>query len=93
MARSIHDIERDIERNRNQLARTLDELAERTSPKNVADDAKTRAVSGLQEPKVQVSLGVVAAVIIGGIALAVSRNKKRGKEIERIREMIEAATK
>lgn len=93
MARNIDDIQRDIERNRDQLARTLDELAVRTNPKNVADDAKTRAAEGLREPKVQIALGVVAALIVGGIALSVSRGRKRNQELDRIREMLENATK
>ena len=93
MARSIDDIQRDIERNRTQLAKTLDELSVRTNPKNVADDAKPRAVDGLQEPKVQAALGAVALVIVGAIALSVARNRKRSAEIERIREMIEAASR
>ncbi|WP_297452417.1 DUF3618 domain-containing protein [uncultured Corynebacterium sp.] len=93
MARSIEDIQRDIERNRNQLARTLDELTVRTNPKNVADDAKTRVVDVLNEPKVQAALGVVAALVVGGIAMGIRRNRNRSKEIDRIREMIEAAAK
>ena len=91
MARSIDDIQRDIERNRTQLAKTLDELAVRTNPMNVAEDAKSRAVDGLQEPKVQAVLGAVAVVIVGAIALSVTRSRRRSAEIERIREMIEAA--
>ncbi|MDK8850238.1 DUF3618 domain-containing protein [Corynebacterium sp. MSK019] len=93
MARSIEDIQRDIERNRNQLARTLDELTVRTNPKNVADDAKTRVLDALNEPKVQAVLGVVAALVVGGIAMGIRRNRNRSKEIDRIREMIETAAK
>jgi len=93
VARSIEDIQRDIERNRNQLARTLDELTVRTNPKNVADDAKTRVLDALNEPKVQAALGVVAALVVGGIAMGIRRNRNRSKEIDRIREMIETAAK
>lgn len=93
MARSIEDIQRDIERNRNQLARTLDELTVRTNPKNVADDAKTRVLDALNEPKVKAALGVVAALVVGGIAMGIRRNRNRSKEIDRIREMIETAAK
>ena len=93
MARSIEDIQRGIERNRNQLARTLDELTVRTNPKNVADDAKTRVFDALNEPKVQAALGVVAALVVGGIAMGIRRNRNRSKEIDRIREMIETAAK
>lgn len=93
MARSIEDIQRDIERNRNQLARTLDELTVRTNPKNVADGAKTRVLDALNEPKVQAALGVVAALVVGGIAMGIRRNRNRSKEIDRIREMIETAAK
>mgnify|MGYP001198472821 FL=1 len=93
MARSIDDIQRDIERNRTQLAQTLDELSTRTNPKYVADDAKARVSEGLQDPKVQAIIGGVVAVVFGGIALSIARNRKRSKEIERIREMIEAAAR
>ena len=48
MARDIHDIERDIERTRGQLASTLDELADRTNPSNLADSAKGQALSLIQ---------------------------------------------
>lgn len=93
MARSIDDIQRDIERNRDQLAKTLDELSVRTNPQNIAQDAKSRAVDGLKDPKVQAVLGAVAAVVVGAIALSVVRSRKRSSEIERIREMIEAAAR
>ena len=40
MARNIDAIQSDIERTREQLAKTLDELSVRTAPKNLAEDAK-----------------------------------------------------
>ncbi|APT90219.1 membrane protein [Corynebacterium sphenisci DSM 44792] len=93
MARNIDAIQRDIERNRTQLARTLDELAERANPKSLADDAKSQAADRLKDPQVQAILGVCAAAVVGLIVAKVVSNRKRGAEIERIRELIENVSK
>ena len=53
MARKIDDIQRDIERTRKQLAGTLDELAQRTKPSNLVNDAKSNLLEKLQDPQVQ----------------------------------------
>ncbi len=90
MARNIDDIQRDIERTRRQLASTLDELAERTKPQNLVDDAKRGATEKLQEPTVQKVLAGVGAVIVGGIVIAVLRSRKHKKEIEEIQRMLAA---
>ena len=47
MARKIDDIQRDIERTRKQLAGTLDELAQRTKPSNLVNDAKSNLLEKL----------------------------------------------
>lgn len=75
MARDYADIERDIERARNQLASTLDELVDRTSPKNLATDAKDQALSALQQPKVQAGAGAIVAVIVGLVAFLIFKKK------------------
>lgn len=90
MARNIDDIQRDIERTRRQLASTLDELAERTKPQNLVDDAKRGATEKLQEPTVQKVLAGVGAVIVGGIVIAVLRSRKHKKEIEEIQRILAA---
>ena len=53
MARNINDIQRDIERNRRNLAQTLDEIVDRAKPTNVAGDVKTVMVAKLQDPEIQ----------------------------------------
>ncbi|WP_448851361.1 DUF3618 domain-containing protein [Corynebacterium sp. 335C] len=92
MARNIDAIQRDIERNRKQLAQTLDELAERSNPKTIADDAKSQAQDKLKDPKVQAILGVCAAAVVGLVLANVVRGRNRKKEIARIRELIENVT-
>lgn len=52
MARNIDDIQRDIERTRRQLASTLDELADRSKPANLANDAKAAATEKLSQQNV-----------------------------------------
>ncbi len=49
MARDINDMQRDIERTRRQLASTLDELADRSKPKNLVEGAKGAATEKLQD--------------------------------------------
>ena len=89
MTRSIDAIQRDIERTRTQLASTLDELAGRTRPQALMSEAKGQATDALKNPKVLAVLGAIAAVVAGGIALAVSNNKKKDQELERIKELLQ----
>ncbi|MDN5582053.1 MAG: DUF3618 domain-containing protein [Corynebacterium sp.] len=87
MARTIDSIQSDIERTRDQLARTLDELSVRAAPKNLADEAKTQASNILAQPKVQLIIGGVVAGVGLVVALTVvgKRNeKKQIKEIQRL---------
>ncbi|WP_018024405.1 DUF3618 domain-containing protein [Corynebacterium ulceribovis] len=91
MTRSIDAIQRDIERTRTQLASTLDELAGRTRPQALMNDAKTQVTDSLRSPKVLAVIGGIAAVVAGGIALAVSNNKKKDRELDRIKELLQSA--
>ncbi len=56
MAGDTERIEQDIARAREDLANTLDVLAERANPQRLADDAKTKAVATLNQPPVKYSL-------------------------------------
>lgn len=88
MARSIDAIQRDIEKNRNQLAQTLDELADRTNPKTLADDAKTQILEKLNDPQVKAVIGVAVAGVVGLIGFSIARGRRRKKEIERVRDLL-----
>lgn len=88
MSRSIDDIQRDIERTRHQLAQTLDQLAERSRPQNLVDDAKNGVTEKLQDPTVQKILAGVGAVVVGGIVLAVVRSRKKNKDLKEIQRLL-----
>lgn len=67
MVRDQKAIERDIEKAREALASTLDELGTKASPKRLADNAKSNIKSKLDEPKVKYPLigaGVIIALLI-----------------------------
>ena len=57
-------IEQEIAKAREDLAHTLDALAERTSPQRLADDAKTKALATLNTPAVKYSLAGVGALVL-----------------------------
>lgn len=88
MGRNIDDIQRDIERTRRQLAGTLDELANRSKPQALANDAKTAATEKLQDQNVQIALASIAAVIVGGIAFAVFRSRRRSNDIKELQRLL-----
>jgi len=57
-----------IERTRENLARTIDTLTERVSPANVAKRAMSKALDQASRPEVQIG---AAAVTVVGVALVV----------------------
>jgi hypothetical protein len=67
-------IKRDIDQARDQLAATVDSLAERANPRRLADDLKAGVVRFVKKPAVAISLAGVGVVIV---ALAVRRVKRR----------------
>ncbi len=67
-------IKQDIDQARDQLALTVDSLAERANPRRLADDAKARVIGFVKKPAVIVSLAGIAA--LAG-ALAVRRIRHR----------------
>ncbi|MDR7330154.1 DUF3618 domain-containing protein [Corynebacterium guangdongense] len=88
MARNIDDIQRDIERTRAQLAGTLDELAHRTKPATLVEDAKTGVSNKLQDPTVQKVIAGVAAAVIGVVGLTVARNRRKANDIKEIQKLL-----
>jgi hypothetical protein len=60
-------IKQEIDLAREQLAATVDSLAERANPRRLAYDVKTRVIEFLNKPIVTVSLtgaGVVAVIVV-----------------------------
>ena len=58
----------EIERTRENLARTVDQLADRVSPANVAKRALDRAREQLERPEARMAGGAVAALVVVGVA-------------------------
>ncbi|MEE3850783.1 DUF3618 domain-containing protein [Gordonia sp. LSe1-13] len=64
MSGDTERIEQEIAQAREDLAKTLDTLAERTSPQRLAADAKGKAVATLSKPAVKYALAGVGAVVV-----------------------------
>ncbi|MFC9790242.1 DUF3618 domain-containing protein [Rhodococcus sp. NPDC127528] len=67
MPRDTESIERDIERARNQLASTLDELSVRTNPKRLVENTKVAVLAKVNEPPVKFALigaGALVALLV-----------------------------
>ena len=73
--RTADDIEHDIEQARVSLAVAVDQLAERTSPKRIAKQAKQNLVAKAKTPAGMAVLGGAAVVT----ALLVARRIRRSR--------------
>lgn len=73
MAGSTDSIERDIERARDSLASTLDELATRTNPKRLLEQIKIKVTTSLADPKVKAALAGVAGLVL---VVVVARSRR-----------------
>jgi Protein of unknown function (DUF3618) len=72
--RTADEIQRDIEQARASLATAVDQLAERTSPKRIADNAKQSLREKAQTPQGQ---AVIAGVGVLVVFVVVRRFRKR----------------
>ena len=72
--RDADAIKQEIDLAREQLASTVDSLAERANPRRLADDAKARVIGFVKRPAVAISLAGIAAL---AAALAVRRIRNR----------------
>lgn len=88
MARNIEDIQREIDRTRDQLASTLDELANRSKPANLASDAKRSVQEKLQDPTVRKVLVGVGVAVVGIVAISIARGRKRKNDIKEIQRLL-----
>ena len=75
MSRSPETIQQEIEQTRDQLASTLDQLAERASPKRLVERGRARAVGAATSPT---GLGVIGGVALVATLLVVRRVRRRG---------------
>lgn len=57
-------IKRDIDQARDQLASTVDTLAERANPQRIANDIRSGLLRFVKKPAVAVSLAGVGAVVL-----------------------------
>ena len=57
-------IKQDIDQARDQLALTVDSLAERANPQRLANDVKAAVVTFVKKPAVAMSLAGVGAVLV-----------------------------
>ncbi|MCV6970032.1 DUF3618 domain-containing protein [Mycobacterium bohemicum] len=57
-------IKQDIDQARDQLAATVDSLAERANPRRLADDLKARAVEFVKKPVVIASLVGISSIVV-----------------------------
>ncbi|MGH3971367.1 MAG: DUF3618 domain-containing protein [Mycobacterium sp.] len=57
-------IKQEIDQAREQLASTVDSLAERANPRRLADDARARVVAFVKKPAVAVSLAGIGALAV-----------------------------
>ncbi len=57
-------IKQEIDQARDQLALTVDSLAERANPQRIANDVKTSVVTFVKKPAVAMSLAGLAAVLV-----------------------------
>jgi hypothetical protein len=72
--RDPDSIKQDINQARDQLASTVDALAERANPRRIADDAKAALVQFVTKPAVAVSLAGVGTLVI---VLVIRRIRRR----------------
>jgi len=88
VARDINDIQRDIERTRGNLAATIDELADRTRPENLVNDAKKQATAKLQDDNVQKILAGVGIAIAALIVISSANKRKKKKELKELQRLL-----
>ncbi|MEB3980992.1 DUF3618 domain-containing protein [Mycobacterium sp. 663a-19] len=62
--RDPETIKRDIDVARDQLASTVDSLAERANPRRLADDLKAQVIAFVTKPAVAISLVGIGSVVV-----------------------------
>ncbi|MCF8569398.1 DUF3618 domain-containing protein [Gordonia sp. HY002] len=67
MAGDTERIEKDIAQAREELAKTLDQLAVKGNPQRLAGEAKTKAMAVVQKPAVKYGAAGVGALVVAVI--------------------------
>jgi hypothetical protein len=62
--RDPETIRQDIDQARDQLAVTVDNLAERANPRRIADDVKSGLIRFVKKPPVAISIAGIGAVLV-----------------------------
>jgi Protein of unknown function (DUF3618) len=62
--RDPDDIKQEIDKARDQLATTVDALAERANPRRIADDVKAGVVEFVKKPAVAASIAGLGAIVL-----------------------------
>jgi hypothetical protein len=75
--RSPEQIQNEIDAARESLAATLDELAFRTSPKRLSDQAKEKAQAFLQSPPGMAIMGAVGLTVTFVVTRKIVRRVRR----------------
>jgi hypothetical protein len=75
--RSPAEIQREIERARDELAVSLDQLAERTSPKRLAAQVKNDLLAQASSPKGKRVIAITTAAVVALIVLRRARARRR----------------
>ena len=66
----------------------MDELADRSKPENLANDAKAAATEKLSQQNVQIALASVAALVVGAIAFSVVRSRRRSNDLKEVQRLL-----
>jgi hypothetical protein len=62
--RDPDSIKQDIDQARDQLASTVDALAERANPRRIADDVKATVIQFVKKPAVMASIAGLGTVVV-----------------------------
>ncbi|WP_134324750.1 DUF3618 domain-containing protein [Cumulibacter soli] len=82
--RTPADIQRDIDRTRDALAGTLDQIAVRVNPKRLVDSGKEQVQGFFESPKGKAVIAGAGAllVLLIGRRVALSKRNKRERDLE-----------
>jgi hypothetical protein len=74
--RTAEQVQHEIEKARDALAETVDQLTTRANPKRLADEAKQNALQKAQSPAGKAVIGGVGAVLVLLVVLRVRNGRK-----------------